>query len=233
MRRSAPPFLAIAVLAVAAGLARPARAAAEADRLVAQLAEEDVGVAVWSRIMALGEAAVPPLSSLAAGGQDLTRARALVLLYRLGKTDVLDGLGLLLESKSPAARREAAAALVAFIGEPLDVDPLGPVDQRARAMARWKAWWQANRRDALAKRPADRLYGKVLAVDPVAGLAVVGLAAKHGARKGMALTVRRGDQVVCSLDTVFAGRASSVARIVKLSVRVPPRVGDLAFHVAR
>jgi len=222
---------AIAIVCVAAACASalggaPAPAAAAA---VAALRDSRAGYDAWEPVLELGKPAVGELTKLLAVPSHRVRAHAAVLLYRLGDASALDALAALLDSDDPEARREAAAGLLAFVGEPMHLDPAAPAPRRAAALARWKAWWQANRKAALARPPMKALHGKILAVDPVSRLVALSLGGRHGAKRGMKVNARRGPQAVCQLEIVAAPPETAVARIVALSARSTPRPGDPVF----
>ena len=199
---------------------------------VARLAEPKVPNEAWSRVVALGSQAIPHLDALLKNPNDLVKARASVALYRVGQASALEVLSMLLESRSPTARAEAATALYAFVGSPADFDAAAPPERRAEAVRRWKAWWKTNRQAAMGQKPMSRLCAKALAVDPRARLVAVTLAARHGATKGMSLTVVRGIEPVCELEIVAVAASASVTRIVQLSLRAQPRTGDRCFYLA-
>lgn len=200
-----------------------------AQALVAKLRHQDTTFEDWRPILAAGEPAVPELKKLLSDPSDSVRASAAVLLYRLGEASALDRLGTLLESKDEAARKEAAVALLSFVGNPVDFDASAPADQRARAVGRWKAWWKQNRASALKNPPLDVLFARIVSADPATSLVAVSLSAKHAARRGMQLNVRRGKEFVCLIEVVMVDVNGSVARIVQLSARTPPKPGDLCF----
>jgi hypothetical protein len=197
---------------------------------VAALRGDEVSPDTRQAILAAGKEALPALRTLARNGPDLARARAAVLLYRLGEAEALNTLAELVASQKPRARAEAVAALRAFLGEPTGYDPAaGAQPQQARE--RWTAWWRANRKAALDVPPMSRLYARVLASDPESGLLVLDLAKRHGACKGMRLTLRRGPTPVCAVKITHAGEQRSIARMIDLSVQARPEAGDVAFHV--
>ncbi len=208
---------ALVTLALAAAALGAEPSAAD---LVARLKSADATYDDWPPIIEAGQAAVPQLKKLLAGPNEEARAAAAVLLYRLGEANALDALDALLEAKDPAARKEASEALAAFTGGPAGSDG---------ALARWRAWWKANRDQALAAKPLSCLYGRVTGLDASTSLVATSLTARHGATKGMRVNVRRGGEPVCLLDLVFATPTGSVGRIVALSERTPPRAGDDCF----
>ncbi|MFP4055372.1 MAG: HEAT repeat domain-containing protein [Candidatus Brocadiia bacterium] len=206
----------------------PAEDESPAD-LVAQLRSGEDADRAWPLVVDLGEKAIPPLRKLLQEGDAPAKARAAALLYRLGEAKALDHLAALLDSDSEEARREAADALLAYVGAPRDFDPAAPPDRRAKALARWRAWWKDNRDAAVARDPMSKLHGKVLKVQEGSDLAAVSLSSKHGAQNGTELNVYRGEEAVCLMRVVMAAPTGSVARIVDLSVRKPPRAGDPFF----
>ncbi len=207
-------FAAVALVAIAAlSLAGEPSAAG----LVGRLKALDASYDDWRPIVEAGQAAVPELKKLLSDPSEDVRAAAAVLLYRLGDAGALNALDTLLEAKSATARQEAAEALAAFTGGP------------AGALPAWRAWWKANRDKALAAEPLSALSAKVTGLDPASGLVTLSVAGRHGLRRGMQFNVRRGDAFVCLLDTVFATDKGSVARIVALSGRTPPKPGDTCF----
>lgn len=230
MRRTIPALLVLAAL-TAGGLA--GQPPSSVGKLVASLRGDELDPEAWRSIVAAGKAAIPELKKLLGDRRDLARARAAALLYRLGEASALNPLAALLGSKDEGARAEAAAALRAFVGAPTGFDPHADEEARGPTLRQWKTWWQANRKDAIARPPMSRLYGELLAVGRDGRFVVVSLTARHGAAKAMVLTVRRGTQPVCSLVIVHAGQVRSIARIAELSTQAPLRVGDVAFFIRR
>lgn len=218
-------FLAVTALAASPFAGEPSVA-----DLVGRLKSPDATHDDWPPIIEAGKAAVPELRKLLADSGHSVRAAAAVLLYRLGEADALDTLDGVLDSKDDAARREAADALAAFVGGKAAFD-LAAASGEALGTARdaWRSWWKANREKALATPPLSCLYGRVTGADPSSSLIATSLSARHGARQGMRLNVRRGDECVCLLDVIFATPAGSVGRIVALSERLAPARGDTCF----
>jgi hypothetical protein len=209
-------------------------AAAGPAGAVARLREPKTANAAWKDILALGQQAVPELQKLLADPDQEVQARAAALLYRLGKADALDKLSALLGSESLGARREAAAALLAYVGEPAAFRADAPADERQAGLAAWKTWWAANRDTAMTMKVMKRLYGKVVAVDEKGELIAISLLDRHGAKAGMRVAVRRGGQAVCSLEIVLpTSTAGSVARIAEMSAIGQPQPGDLFFSIAQ
>ena len=208
-------FFAVTALAVSSLAAEPSVA-----DLVARLKAPDASYDDWPPIIEAGKAAIPELKKLLADPSEETRAAAAVLLYRLGEASALDALDALLDAKAPAARTEAAEALAAFTG--------GPAGEGA-ALAAWRAWWKANREKALAATPVSSLCGKITGLDGATSLVATSLSARHGARKGMRVNVRRGSEFICLLDIVFASPSGSVGRLVAHSDRTAPKAGDACF----
>jgi hypothetical protein len=200
---------------------------------VAKLRSDDATYEDWPAILRIGKPAIPEIKKLLAEPDDGLRATGATLLYQLGEASVLDTLGALIESRDEEARERAAEALLAFVGNPVDFDAAAPEAERAQAVARWKAWWKDNRKKAVETPPLTKLYGKILTVDRAAHLAALSLGARHGARRGMRLNVVRGEEFVCLLDIVMAAADGSVARMVELSARTPPKPGDLFFWAKR
>lgn len=193
----------------------------EAASLVNRLRSHEATYDDWPPILEAGAAAaVPELKKLLADRSDSARAAAAVLLYRLGEVSALDSLDKLLDSQDAAARAEAADALAAFTGGPAAAGD---------GLAAWRAWWKANRESALAPTARGALHGKVLGVDASTGLVATDVGARHGARREMRLNVRRGSDVVCLLEIVFATPKGSVARIIPFSNRATPQPGDTCF----
>jgi hypothetical protein len=218
---------------VLAEAGRAAEPPGNVEKLVGALRETEAGSEAWDAAVAAGKPAILELQKLLKEAAPWVRARAAILLYRLGEASALDALAGLVGSEDEEAATEAAAALRAFVGAPVEVDPAATGAARDMALSRWTAWWQANRQQVLGVSPMSRLYGKVLAVDAPAGLVVLGLSARHGVAKGMTFTVSRGSQPVCSLVILYADETMSVARVVELSARVPPAVGDVAFFIGK
>jgi len=225
-------FLAVAQLALAANALAGQRSTAP-GAVVGRLRNDEVDYQDWKAVLAIGEPAIPELKKLLSDRGGTVRVRAAVLLYRLGEASALDSLAALLESKDEEARRKAAAGLLAFIGAPAGFDAAASEARRAAAVRRWKTWWKANREKAIKRTPMRTLYGVVVRADLRAQLVAVSLTAWHGAQKGMQLNVRRGEQFVCLLQIVMPGAGGSVARIVELSARTPPKPGDLFFATTR
>jgi len=233
MRRPAMLLLAALVALVGSTSVAAAERPPSVAELVAELRSEEATYEDWKPILAAGKPAVAELQKLLGERDDALRATAAVLLYRLGEAAALESLAGLLESNDEAARKAAAAALLAFVGSPVDFDAAAPDAGRAAAVGRWKTWWQQNRTKALETPPLTALYGKILTIDPDAHLAALSLGARHGATRGMRLNVRRGKEFVCLLDVVMAGADGSVARLVELSARTAPQPGDLFFWTTR
>jgi HEAT repeat protein len=223
-------FLLCLVLLAAAAVSAEEQEGGDFKSGVAALRADEVSPGTRQAILAVGKAAIPELRDLAENGPELARARAAVLLYRLGEAEALKTLADLVASEEPRARAEAVAALRAFLSEPRGDDPAASEGRKA-ALKRWTQWWQANRKAVLDLAPMSRLYAQVLAGDAETGLVVLDLAKRHGARKGMRLTVRRGTKPVCSVEVLHAGEEKSVARVVDLSVQTRPKAGDSAFFV--
>lgn len=194
---------------------------------VARLRRPDATYEDWRPILALGKQAVPELKKLLGAPADTVKAAAAVLLYRLGEKGALDQLDRLLGSADPDARKEAADALRAFTGGPAPAGAKAGAEARGAALKRWREWWKRNRQECLKREPCSSLFGTVVKTD--GELAVVSLSERHGAKNGTTLGVRRGDQPVCIMQVVMPSAAGSVARIVPLSVRTPPRAGDIVF----
>ena len=195
--------------------------------LVQRLRRPDATYEDWRPVLALGKRAIPHLKRLLADPSDAVKARAAVILYRLGERSALDVLDRLLESPVAEARKEAAEALRAFTGGPAPQGPYANEKARKSALEHWRAWWKRNRAQCLKRQPCSSLFGKVVKVD--GDLAVVTLSERHGARNGMELYARRDGQPVCTMRIVMPSAIGSVAQIVELSVRTPPRAGDLIF----
>jgi len=210
-------------------LAASIACAAGPDSAVAQLTNPHTANEAWEAIVAYGDRAVPDLEKLAASGSPEVQARAAALLYRLGKSDALDRLAGLIESPSFAARREAAAALLAYVGQPMNFVADAPEDERAKQVAFWKAWWKENGETARKMIPMKRLYGKVNAVDDKEGLVAISLLNRHGASVGMRLLVCRGDKFICAIKILMAGSTGSVARISGMAEVGKPEPGDAIF----
>jgi hypothetical protein len=232
-RRSLLPLIISLCVSAGGALAADEEPAATVAAAVARLRAEDASYADWEAVLAAGKAAVPELQKLLKDPSDLVRSRAAVLLYRLGEASALDSLAALLDSKDEDARREAAAALQAFIGPPMGLAPGAPTPDREKALAAWQAWWKANRADALKTPPMSVLNGRILTVAPTSKLVGISLTARHGAKPGMRLNVMRGTAPVCLIEIVMAGAEASVARIVELSEHQPPKVGDRVFWISR
>jgi hypothetical protein len=79
----------------------------------------------------------------------------------------------------------------------------------------------------------SRLYASVVAAEPAAGLVLLDITVRHGADRGMAFTLRRGDEAVGSAVVVNTDGTCTVARIGDFGRRVPPQVGDAAFFIRR
>jgi len=218
----------VAFAIVLAGPFAAAQQASDVAQRVAALRDTEAGYEAWESVVAAGRDAVPELRKALSGPDERMRACSAALLYRLGEADALDALATLVEAKNAGARAEAVAALRAYVGGPLL--RTGAADG---GVGGWKAWWAANAKQVKSTAPLSRLYGRVTALDGTSPLAVVGLASRHGARKGMTLTVRRGAKAVCSLVILHAGPERSVARVVELSSQTPPRVGDVVFYIRR
>jgi hypothetical protein len=189
-------------------------------QLVARLKSPDASYDDWPPIIEAGKAAIPELKKMLTDPNEEARAAAAVLLYRLGEASALDALDALLEAKNAAARREAADALAAFAG--------GPAGDGS-ALPAWRTWWKTNKEKALATSPMKELCGRVTGLDPASSLVATSLSSRHGARRGMRLNVRRGDEFVCLLDVVYANPKGSAARIVAQSSRTEPKPGDACF----
>jgi len=196
---------------------------------VAQLENPHKANGAWQDIVGYGAKSVPALEKLLAGGSPEVQARAAALLYRLGKNDALDKLAALLESPSTGARREAGAALLAYVGEPMGFVAGAPEDERKAAVARWRGWWKANSDPARKLEPMKRLHGKVVAVDAKANFVAISLLDRHGAAGGKRLVVRRGDKYICALEILMAGSTGSVARIAEMTDADKPQPGDVIF----
>ncbi|HUT35064.1 MAG TPA: HEAT repeat domain-containing protein [Planctomycetota bacterium] len=209
-----------ALVAILASVAVAGQSEPSVADLVARLRALDASYDDWPPIVEAGKAAVPELKKLLADRNEEVRAAAAVLLYRLGEASALDALDALLQAKDPAARKEGAEALAAFTGGPAG---------GGEALAAWRAWWKTNRAKALATAPLGSLCGNVTGLDDSASLVATSLSARHGARRGMRLNVRRGSEFVCLLDIVFASATGSVARMVALSERTAPKAGDACF----
>ena len=225
MNRRIPILGSLLLIAARAGGTR----GAEPGALVARLKHQDTTFEDWRPILAVGKAAVPDLKKLLADKNHTARASAAVLLYRLGETSALDALVGLLASPDAEAQAEAAGALFAFLGGPAAGDAAAPPEARAKAIAGWKAWWAKNREQAIKQTPLAALNGAVVSADDKSGLVALSLSAKHGATRGMRLHVRRGDDFVCLLDAVMSDGDGTVARIVDMSARTPPKPGDRVF----
>jgi hypothetical protein len=223
---------AVIVCVLAAGLCSAAQELSPQEA-VAALRDRDASYWDWRAILDHGQDAVPHLTKLLEDRDDFLRAQAAVLLYRLGQTRMLDSLASLLESSSEAARKEAAAALQAFVGEPMDFDPTAPAAQREAALERWRAWWKANREKALSLKPGKQLFGTVTAVDQKTKLVAVSLAGRHGLARGMTLQVRRGEAFVCQLKVAAASPDGGAGQIVQLSDRLAPKPGDRVYYIER
>ncbi len=195
--------------------------------LLQRLRRPDATYEDWRPLLALGKRAIPHLKKLLADPSDAVKTRAAVILYRLGERNALDMLDRLLESPVAEARKEAAEALRAFTGGPAPIGPYPNQKARRAALERWRTWWKRNRAECLKRQPCSALFGKVVKID--GDLAVVTLSERHGAKNGMELYARRNGQPVCTMRIVMPSAIGSVARIVKLSVRTPPRPGDLVF----
>jgi hypothetical protein len=217
------------VVLLAAGSALAGEAEPSAAALAAKLRSPDSTYDDWRAVLEAGKPAIPELNKLLDGPNDGVRAAAAVLLYRLGEGSALDKLDGLLESKDEDARREAAAALLGFVGGPAAFDPAAAEEERSKAMAAWRTWWKRNREKALASPPMSALYGKLLTSPTSDNLVALSLSAKQGAARGMRLNVHRGEESVCLLDIVMADASGSVARVVALSARTPPKAGDPFF----
>jgi len=215
------------------GLAAEPAASTPAVAAVEKLRNPQATNSDWDAILAVGKPAVPELQKLLIAPSDLVQARAAVLLYRLGEASALDKLAGLLESKDEDARRESADALRAFVDAPLQLDPAAPDAERTKALESWKTWWKANRDDALKTAPMGTLTARILSVDQTARLVALSLSVRQGAKRGMQLNVARGGQPVCLVEIVQSGPEASVARIVELSERRLPSVGDRAFWIGR
>jgi len=216
-------------LLVLAGAAAPLAHAQSPQSVVGRLRKPDATYEDWRPVLALGKQAIPHLKALLADPSETVKAAAAVLLYRLGERNALDQLDRLLGSKDPDARKEAAEALRAFTGGPV---PLGPYpDEAARqaALSSWREWWKKDKSECLKREPGSWLFGKIVRVD--GNLAVVTLSERHGARNGMELSARRDGKSVCSLRLVMSSPIGSVAEVIPLSVRTPPRPGDVVFWI--
>lgn len=225
MRRHA--FLLVALAAAAALAGQPPSSAAG---LVGKLRSPDATYDDWPPILEAGKAAIPEIQKLLADPNEEARAAAAVLLYRLGEANALDALASLLDAKDSVARKQAAEALAAFVGGPIDPGlASGPEAAWATARDAWRAWWKDNRAKALQAPPMGALYGRVTGVDATSSLVATSLSARCGAKQGMRLNVRRGDEFVCLLDLAFATAQGSVGRIVALSARTEPKAGDACF----
>jgi hypothetical protein len=201
---------------------------------VAKLRDPRTADAAWKDIVAHGARAVPELQKLLSDPNEEVQARAAALLYRLGKAEALDKLSALLASESLGARREAAAALLAYVGQPVDFRADAPADERQARLAAWKTWWAANRDTAMQMKVMKRLHGKVLAVEENGDFIAISLLDRHGATAGMRVAVRRGDQAVCTLVIVLPGSTTgSVARIAEMTAIGQPRPGDLFFSLTQ
>ncbi|MFW6162963.1 MAG: HEAT repeat domain-containing protein [Planctomycetota bacterium] len=223
---------AVLVCVLAAGLCVVAQELSP-EEAVAELRDREASYGDWRAILDHGQDSVPHLTRLLKDRDDFLRAQAAVLLYRLGQTRMLDSLAALLESPNAAARKEAAAALQAFVGQPMGFEPSAPAPQREAALERWQTWWKANREKALGLKPGKQLFGKVTAVDEQTGLVAVSVTGRHGLRRGMTLQVRRGDSFVCQLKVVAAPPDGGAGRIVKLSDRLAPKPGDRVVYIER
>ena len=226
-------FVSVLLLPCRPGLSAEADASSPAAAAVAKLRSPQPTYSDWQAILAVGKPAVPELQKLLGDPSEPVQARAAVLLYRLGEASALDKLAALLDAKDDDARREAADALRAFIPAPLEFDPAAPDGERAKALEAWRTWWKANRAEALKVTPMNALSARLLTVDPAARLVALTLSVRHGAKRGMQFNVARGDQPVCLVEIVAAGDEASVARIIELSERRQPRVGDRAFWISK
>jgi len=222
--------LAVCLLAAAAIALAGETTPAEA---VAKLSTRNASYGDWMPILEIGKPAIPELKKLVMQGKDPVRAQAAVLLYRLGEASALDVLAMLLDSPDEDARREAAGGLLAFVGEPMDYHPAAPPEERAAQLARWKAWWKANRGKALGLRPMKQLFGRVIAADKATKLVALSLTGRHGLKRGMTVQVSCADGFVCRLAIVAAPPEAGAGRVEPLSARRDPQVGDRVFWTQR